>query len=77
MEYILEVTATREFTRTYTVEAKTPEAALKAYQSNGKHVEWVSDDLTGDFECEEDGDSACVYADDAAKTLLIDASDLS
>ena len=77
MEYIVEVTATREFTRTYTVEAKTPEAALKAYQSNGKHVDWVSDDLTEDFICEEHGDTAVVYADDAAKTLLIDAADLS
>jgi len=77
MEYIVEVTATREFTRTYAVEAKTPEAALKAYQGNGKNVEWVSDDLTEDFICEEHGDTAVVYADDAAKTLLIDAADLS
>jgi hypothetical protein len=75
MKYIVEVTATREFTRTYRVEARTAEAALKAYQSNGKTVEWVSDDILDSFECTEHGDSACVYDNDEAKTLLIDVTD--
>lgn len=76
MKYLIEVEATAFFTRTFEVEAEDEHAALAAYQANAKEVEWVKDSNDNAFECDEDGDTACVYMNDAAKTLLIDVADL-
>ena len=75
--YLIQVEATRIFTRTYTVEAEHEWAALAAYQDNDEAVLWCEDDVLEDFECEENGDTVCVYSDDDTQTLLIDvASDI-
>ena len=75
MKYLIEVEATATFTRTFEVEAGDEWAALAAYQAGAKEVEWIGDSDQNIFECDEDGDTACVYTNDDTKTLLIDVAD--
>ena len=74
-KYLIEVEATTVFTRTYEVEAKDEWAALEAYQAGADEAIWVRDSLEDDMDCDENGDTICVYADDGNMTLLIDLAD--
>ena len=74
-KFLIEVEATTVFTRIYEVEAEDAAAALAAYQAGAPEAEWVKDSLEDDFECDENGDTVCVYADDGNMTLLIDVAD--
>ena len=75
-KYLIEVEAiSLPFTRTFEVEAEDEWAALEAYQTGARGVEWVKDSNDKAFECNEDGNTACVYTDDDTKTLLIDVAD--
>lgn len=73
--YWVKVEATATFIRTYAVEAEDEWAALAAYQAGAKKVEWVKDSLEDDFECDENGDTVCVFTNDDTQTLLIDVAD--
>ena len=75
MKYLVRVEATATFTRTFEVEAEDEHAALAAYQAGAKEVEWVRDSNDNAFECDEDGDTVCVYTNDDTQTLLIDVAD--
>ena len=74
-KYLIEVEATATFPRTFEVEAGDEWAALAAYQAGAKKVEWGKDSLEDDFECDENGDTVCVFTNDATQTLLIDVAD--
>ena len=73
--YWVKVEATATFIRPYAVEAEDEWAALAAYQAGAKEVEWVSDSNERIFECDENGDTAEVFAGDDTETLLIAVAD--
>mgnify|MGYP003150400993 CR=1 FL=1 len=61
MKYLIQVDATREFTRTYRAVAESEEAALKVYHTGVGDLEWIKDDIMENFECVEDADTARVH----------------